>query len=303
MEHIYLDVAIPNYNSPFLAETLDAVLQQELGSFSLNVYVVDDGSQAIDLAKVQKTYEAKGIKFYQNEHNLGLVGNFNRCLALATQPYLHILHADDLVDNTYYKTLANILLKEPDIALVACHSRTYDGNQYTSLSPTDYQINGIFEHLKFRNCLVASAVIIKTDVAKAIQFRNYAPHTADWDMWARITANHPSFYATQTLHTYREHASNDTANYNDLAILTADALLLENLIKDGVFTPADKAIGKAGLVYSAKYRVARLVANGHLVAAFSVGLFIWKNGGFSNVIALKLGVLRVLLSKLKKKLT
>jgi len=254
MEHIRIDVAIPNYNSPFLAETIESVLNQEDGLFDLNIYVVDDGSKPELITNVQKSYEAKGIAFYSNEQNLGLVGNFNRCLELAKADYIHILHADDMVDPSFYRRVAQEIKQLPSIALIASSSRTYDGKNFIQNPILDLNVKGIFEHLKYRNCLVASTVVLKTNVAKELKFRNYAPHACDWDMWARITVNRPSVYITDTLHTYRDHDTNDTGNYSDIAILKVDLLLQKQLIKDGIFTQEGSHIGKDGIANSAKLK-------------------------------------------------
>ena len=303
MDLIQIDVAVPNYNSPFLASTLDSILNQESGPFTLNIYVVDDCSDLGLKTNVQKSYEAKGIKFFDNKNNLGLVGNFNRCLELSTNEYLHILHADDMIASSFYKRICEKIKINPDLALIATSSQTFDGTSYIEQRKTDYNKQGIFEHLKFRNCLVASAVVVKAEIAKQIQFRNYAPHCCDWDMWARITANNPSRYITETLHTYRVHDSNDTANYSAVAVLEADLLLYKTLTADGIFKASESAKWKAGLVSSAKYISAKLLVKGKLFQSFKPLLFILRKVGFSYFVKAKLGIARVLLSKTKSSLS
>ncbi|MFT4598073.1 MAG: glycosyltransferase involved in cell wall biosynthesis [Lentimonas sp.] len=299
MEHICIDVAIPNYRSPFLANTLDSVLSQKAGPFELNIYVVDDGSNSIEISNVQKSYEAKGIKFYYNEHNLGLVGNFNKCLEHATNDYVHILHADDMVEPTFYQRISTEITLNPALALIACASRTFDGMNYTQQPITDYNTKGIFEHLKYRNCLIASAVVLKTNTAKELQFRDYAPHACDWDMWARIAVSLATHYITDTLHTYRDHASNDTSNYSDIDILKVDLLLQKKLLKENIFRKEELFIGKNGIVNSAKYRIANLILKGSISEAFSTAFFILTEVGVVYFIKTKLGVAKVLLSKVK----
>jgi glycosyltransferase involved in cell wall biosynthesis len=299
MEQICIDVAIPNYKSPFLANTLDSVLSQKVGPFELNIYVVDDGSNPIEITNVQKFYEAKGIKFYYNEHNLGLVGNFNKCLEYATNDYVHILHADDMVEPTFYQRIATEIILYPSLALIACASRTYDGKKYTQQPVTNYNTKGVFEHLKYRNCLIASAVVLKTNVAKELQFRDYAPHACDWDMWARIAVSLPTYYISDTLHTYRDHATNDTGNYSDREILHADWLLQKKLLKENIFRKDELFIGENGIVHSAKYRIANLILKGSISGAFSTAFFILTEVGLFYLFKTKLGVAKILLSKFK----
>lgn len=299
MEPIYIDVAIPHYNSPFLSKTLDSILQQTSELFSLNIYVVDDGSKNESLTKLQPYYEKSGVKFHFNDQNLGLVGNFNRCLEMSTHNYVHVMHADDILEPDFYHRVATEINKDSTLCLIACASQTFDGKNYRQPPKVNYNTKGLFEHLKFRNCLAASAVVLKTAVAKEMQFKKYAPHTSDWDMWTRVTANFPSLYITDVLHTYRTHESNDTRNFSDIDILKLELLFQQKMLQDGIFTKRDILIGKNGLAHSSKYRIAQLLLHRNIIPAVYVVLFMLKNVGFRHAIIATLGAAKVLLSKLK----
>lgn len=88
--------AIPTYNAArFLGATLDGLAAQTRRPD--RVVVIDNGSTDATEAIV-RGHPSLRIEFRRNASNLGVLGNLNQCLALATETdHLHLLMADDLV--------------------------------------------------------------------------------------------------------------------------------------------------------------------------------------------------------------
>ena len=86
----------------------------------------------------------------------------------------------------------------------------------------------LFNHLKFRDVLAASSVIIKTEIGKELKFSEKFSHNNDWHLWLRITAKYKSSYVPETLHTYRIHANNDT---KIIDIISFEDAILEKSLK------------------------------------------------------------------------
>ena len=53
---------------------------------------------------------------YKNEKNLGIYGNWNRCLQLARGKWYTMLHDDDLLSNNFLKEMMGVLNKNPKIS-------------------------------------------------------------------------------------------------------------------------------------------------------------------------------------------
>lgn len=51
------------------------------------------------------------LTYYKNEANLGLFGNWNRCIELAKGKWVCLLHSDDLLMPNYLRELKNAILK------------------------------------------------------------------------------------------------------------------------------------------------------------------------------------------------
>jgi glycosyltransferase involved in cell wall biosynthesis len=92
-----ISVCIPTYNGEkFLRECIESVLEQTFRDFE--VVVVDDCSSDGTVAIVNE-YAAGDprIRVIRNEQNLGLVGNWNRCVELARGEWIKFVFQDDLL--------------------------------------------------------------------------------------------------------------------------------------------------------------------------------------------------------------
>ncbi|QPK65312.1 glycosyltransferase [Methylomonas sp. LL1] len=92
-----ISICIPTYNGgQYLEETLTSVLNQTYSDFE--VIIIDDQSTDNTL-EIAKTYSDKDnrICFYQNDKNLGLVENWNKCVELARGNWIKFVFQDDLL--------------------------------------------------------------------------------------------------------------------------------------------------------------------------------------------------------------
>lgn len=101
--------AIPVYNGErFLPATLECLRQQTRKPDRIVVF--DNGSTDRTL-EICRSYPDLKCEIRQNESNLGVLGNANRCLSLASETQiLHLLMADDLVLPTFFEKLVPPLL-------------------------------------------------------------------------------------------------------------------------------------------------------------------------------------------------
>ena len=92
-----VSICIPVYNGErFLFEAIESALKQSFQDFE--VVIVDnastDGTQRI-IEEIAS--ENRRIRFFRNDTNIGIVGNFNACLRHARGKYIKFLCADDLL--------------------------------------------------------------------------------------------------------------------------------------------------------------------------------------------------------------
>ena len=92
-----VSICIPTYNgSQYLEACLDSVLSQSYPDFE--VVIVDDQSSD-NTWDLLNQYAARDnrIRLFRNEQNLGLVGNWNRCLELAQGEWIKFVFQDDWI--------------------------------------------------------------------------------------------------------------------------------------------------------------------------------------------------------------
>jgi len=114
-------VAIPVYNQHVYVErALRSVLAQNLPG--IQVLVVDNQSDD-GTWEVLQPFAAGGVILQRNASNLGLFGNFNRCLELAATPYLRILAGDDMLVPGCLELEIALMERHPQLAMLSTRGR------------------------------------------------------------------------------------------------------------------------------------------------------------------------------------
>nr|WSX79234.1 glycosyltransferase [Streptomyces sp. NBC_00899] len=110
------DVMIPYYGDvPLLRAAVRSVQAQDGGDWHLTV--VDDGREP----GVPEWFAALGdprVSYLRNPRNLGVTGNFNRCVELARAPHVVLMGCDDLMLPGYLRTVRRALRRSPGAAMV-----------------------------------------------------------------------------------------------------------------------------------------------------------------------------------------
>ena len=90
-----VSIVIPAYNSErYIGRTVTFALATDYPN--LEVVVVDDCSTDNTL-KVLELFHDKRLRVIRNEKNLGMTGNWNKCVRSARGEYVKLIPADDLV--------------------------------------------------------------------------------------------------------------------------------------------------------------------------------------------------------------
>jgi len=113
-----LSVCIPAYNAePFLAEAIRSVLTQDFDEFEL---VIADNASTDGTRHVAESFRDERIRYFRNAVNIGAPANGNRCLELATAPYIKFLCSDDVFLPGLLKKQVALLDAYPAIGLATC---------------------------------------------------------------------------------------------------------------------------------------------------------------------------------------
>lgn len=124
-----VSIMIPTYKRPeLLKEAIESALNQKT-NIRYEVVVVDNDNDqeiATEVDKVVASFGAHNLRLFRNQSNIGMFGNWNRCVELARGQWLTILNDDDLLDPTFLAESWDVLDKNKSVSLVACKARTLD---------------------------------------------------------------------------------------------------------------------------------------------------------------------------------
>jgi len=252
-----VSICIPTYNGArYLEACLDSVLNQTYKD--IEILAVDDGSTDATF-EILERYAARDqrIRLVRNKHNLGLVGNWNRCIELAQGEWIKFVFQDDLIVQTCLERL--IAESRKGCPFIAC-KRGYLIEAETSenvqqfYSDNQILIDGIFPDSKWISaqeyCQLAvdrigmnfigepTSVMLKKNVFE--QYGLFNPHlimSCDLEYWTRVAINTGLIYVSENLATFRVHKGATSAtnrSHRQYRMEILDALII---LHDIVYAP------------------------------------------------------------------
>lgn len=132
-----LSIMIPFYKGKeYLARAIMSVLSQTDAQWTLTI--IDDCGPDGDVAEQVAAYKDSRIRYIRNDKNLGLGGNWNRCLDSAGSQLVTLLHNDDELRPNYVATMRKMFQSYPKAAIYFCQTEIIDGSGSKAFSFADY---------------------------------------------------------------------------------------------------------------------------------------------------------------------
>lgn len=239
-----VSICIPTYNyAHFLSQTIESVLSQTFSDFEL---LIVDNCSTDNTSDVVKKYSNSDqrITYFRNESNLGMVGNWNRCLQLATGEYIKILCADDLLEPLCIERSVIMLEANPNVILVT-GARLLINESLLPMGTLAFshtlQIISGFEVIN--KCLVygnligePSAAMFRRNNAGQV-FNSHYKQLMDLEMWFRLLEQGDLASLPEVLCKFRLHSAQGTnASVRSLSFADDDFLLLKEYMKKDYIT-------------------------------------------------------------------
>jgi glycosyltransferase involved in cell wall biosynthesis len=250
---IKVSVLVPVYNGEkFLPECLDSILAQDFPD--MEILIADDASTD-NSAAVAERYAIRDtrIRRWKNPANLGLAGNFNRCLREARGEYIkYVLQDDKLVSPLAIRRMVELLDQHPEVALAGSAAQILDENSRV----TDWRIgfkSGIWSGRQvILQCLEQSGNLIGEPSVVLFRrrqtkrgFDEQLRQLLDLDLWFHLLAQGDFAFLAGPLCAFRRHATQQTNvnrrnGFNDEATLIAkwyaEPWLRSALTRQALFT-------------------------------------------------------------------
>lgn len=217
MEKPLVSVCIPAYNSAeYIKETIQAVLNQTYRN--LELIVIDDCS-ADNTAELVEQIKDPRVRLVRNEQNLGMTGNWNKCLQEASGDYMKLLCADDILKPESIEYEIKPLLKYPDIDLVSSDTELIDITGKRTGSFKRFPVRGRMSgkrlakiSLMLNNFFGAPCNnLFRREAALKIGgFDEQFPYILDFDMWTNLACHGDVYIIHKELNSFRIRKDSNT---------------------------------------------------------------------------------------------
>ncbi len=203
-----ISVVLPTYNSAHLLDdAIQSVLSQTFNDFEL--IIVDNSSTDNTDEVVTKYLGDSRIIYHKNPQNIGLTGNWNKCLEMARGEYIKFICSDDKFHPQILEKFVPVLDQHPEVSLVGCFKEEFGGKSYLYNIPFHYKQPGkkvILETIKNYNYLgEPTCVMFRKEAIKIVgEFKDYKWIT-DWEMWVRLLTIGDCFIVPERLCFTRNH--------------------------------------------------------------------------------------------------
>ena len=199
---------MPVFNGErYLREAVDSILQQTFPNFEL--IIIDDGSRDSSQEIIQ-SYQDGRIRFLQNSHNLGIAKTLNLGISLAQGFYIARMDSDDISLPTRLEEQVRFMESNSKFAVCGTWVE-YFGQEVPVLEnnllkdpvdPESIRCSFLF------NCVLKHpSVMIRRPVLEhgAYSYNEKIDRAEDYELWVRISKQHPLANLQKVLLRYRLH--------------------------------------------------------------------------------------------------
>jgi glycosyltransferase involved in cell wall biosynthesis len=212
-------VAIPTYNrASWLGECVRSSLSQTYPRIEV---LISDNASTDETHDVLKQLNDARLRIIRQKTNIGLLSNWNFCLAEARGEYIVFVSDDDRIAPQFVERCVDLIGKEPQIPAILALSDTYSTSAGRIWSPKGSQrvSTGIrdgaevmAEYLNDQLSINMCSIMLRTRALRALGgFRLDLPHAADVAAWAGLVLSGKVGLLNEVCATYYTHSNCETA--------------------------------------------------------------------------------------------
>lgn len=227
---IKISVILPAYNAEkYIGKAIDSILNQSLKDFELIIIDDDSADATYKIAERYKLQDNR-IKLFKNEKNLGIAGNRNKGISLATGKYIVWQDADDISRFNRLEMQYAYMEENPLIGISGGSIEIF--NEKGTLGTRAYPSEDIDIRKKiFKYSPIAQpASIIRREIFKIIGSYNLEyPPAEDLDMTFRIGEFYKLGNIDKVIIDYRDNQK--SATYTSINKMERNSILIRNKYK------------------------------------------------------------------------
>ena len=212
-----VSVAITAYNQAnYIGQAVESILSQDYPNLEV---VVSDNASTDDIgAAIEKFRSDSRFKYFRNEKNLGMIGNFHRALYdYSTGDYALHLDGDDYLTDSHYISDAMELIEREGLVMVFSRYRSlYETDQafiedkVNSDLPEIVDGNWLFLNYYKGYSLTTLTVLHDRRHAMDVGFFEKDIRSTDWEGLLKLIINRKVGFINRFVGVWRRHGLNET---------------------------------------------------------------------------------------------
>ena len=236
---IRFSILVPLYNTPrgFLTEMIDSVISQTYEGWELCLADGSDDEHA-EVGRICRDYadKDKRIIYRKLDENLGISGNTNKCLEMATGDYIGLFDHDDLLHPCALYEYMKVI-DEQGADYIYCDETTFKGNSIDDMVTLHFKPDFAIDNLRANNYICHFSVFSRELIDNTGLFRSEFDGSQDHDLILRLTNNAKKIvHVPRILYYWRSHAGSVASDINakTYAIDAAKGAVAAHLTQCGV---------------------------------------------------------------------
>ena len=216
-EDIRFSILVPLYNTPdnFLRQMIDSVRNQTYKNWELCLADgSDDNNKAVGDTCRKYAKDDPRIMYKKLDENLGISGNTNKCLEMATGDYIGLFDHDDILHPcALYEYMKVICDSGADY--IYCDETTFKDDSIDNMITLHFKPDFAIDNLRANNYICHFSVFSKELVDKTGLFRSEFDGSQDHDLILRLTHNAKNIvHVPKILYYWRSHAGSVASDIN-----------------------------------------------------------------------------------------
>lgn len=207
-----VSIVIPAYNNEnTIIATLESVRRQSYEK--IEIIIIDDNSTDKTLQLITEQQKADDrIIIYHNSTNLGMTGNWNKCIQVSNGEFVKLVCADDLLDENEIEKETQAMLVNPSVNLVESDTRLVDINGKKTGTFKRYYKSGIVNGKEIAKTSIiwnnffgapVNNLVRKSVFEETGYFDERFTYILDFDMWMKIACAGDVYIIHEVLNSFR----------------------------------------------------------------------------------------------------
>ncbi len=252
---IKISILVPLYNTPecFLDEMISSVTSQTYSDWELCLADGSDDAHASVGEYVKKLAESEPRILYRKlTENLGISGNTNACIDMASGDYIALFDHDDVLHPAaLYEIMCAIC--EQDADFVYTDELTFESPNQKKIASVHFKPDFAPDNLRANNYICHFSVFRRTLLDRAGRFRKECDGSQDHDMILRLTdAAERVVHIPKILYLWRSHPQSVAMDIDSKGYAIAAG---RRAVRDSILRGGGDAVVESSRAFPAIYRI------------------------------------------------